>query len=65
LRLVRLSEEHGILPIDPAETFAVGDRLRIVPNHACATTNLHERFVVVDGERVVEEWSIAARGRID
>lgn len=65
LRLARLSEEHGILPIDPAEEFAVGDRLRIVPNHACATTNLHERFVVVDAERVVEEWSIAARGRID
>ncbi len=65
LRLARLSEEHGILPVPEDSPLSVGDRLRIVPNHACATTNLHERFVVADGESVTAEWSIAARGRID
>jgi D-serine deaminase-like pyridoxal phosphate-dependent protein len=65
LSIRRLSEEHGILPVDPDEPLAVGDRLRVVPNHACATTNLHDRLVVIRGGTVVAEWAVAARGRVE
>ena len=64
LVLERLSEEHGILPVSADETFAVGDRVRILPNHACTTVNLHDRFCGLSDGAVTTEWSIGARGRV-
>jgi D-serine deaminase-like pyridoxal phosphate-dependent protein len=66
----RLSEEHGIIEVGgdaatAAADVAVGDRLRILPNHACATTNLHRTLVVVRDGDVVDRWEIAAGGRVD
>lgn len=62
LRIARLSEEHAIVPVPASAPYQVGDRVRVLPNHACATVNLHERLVIVDGSRVVQEWPIQARG---
>jgi D-serine deaminase-like pyridoxal phosphate-dependent protein len=42
----------------------VGDVVRIVPNHACACVNLHDRVVAVRGEEIVGEWAVAARGTV-
>jgi D-serine deaminase-like pyridoxal phosphate-dependent protein len=63
-RVGKLSEEHGILTVDPANPWKVGDRVRIVPNHACVTVNLHDRMFVARGSHVEAEWIVAARGRI-
>jgi len=64
-RLSTLSEEHGVVEIGPGESFRVGQRLRIVPNHACVVTNLHDRIQAVRGGRVEAVWRVAARGRVD
>jgi D-serine deaminase-like pyridoxal phosphate-dependent protein len=58
----RLFEEHAV--VEPAEpsTIPVGARLRVIPNHACASANLHERMLITDAGEVVDEWRIAARG---
>ena len=58
-------EEHGILASsDPTALPEIGERVAIVPTHCCVSVNLHERmFVTCDGE-VVDQWSIAARGRV-
>jgi D-serine deaminase-like pyridoxal phosphate-dependent protein len=61
-RLARLSEEHGVIQVEPGESFRVGERIRILPNHACVVSNLHERLVGVRNGRVEEEIEIAARG---
>jgi len=61
-RVSRLSEEHGILAVDPAATYRIGDRIRILPNHACVTVNLHDRLHVVRAGRVEAAWAVAARG---
>lgn len=61
-RVARLSEEHGVLQVEPGESFRVGERVRILPNHACVVSNLHDRLVGVRGERVEEEIAVAARG---
>ena len=55
-----LSEEHGV--IEDGSGLDVGDRLRIVPNHACSTANLAEQLVMVRGERVESCASVDARG---
>ncbi|MDX1531822.1 MAG: hypothetical protein R3362_09885, partial [Rhodothermales bacterium] len=44
-----------------AATLDVGDRVRVVPNHACVVVHMRERLFVVDGEEVVDEWTVDAR----
>lgn len=58
------NEEHGILRRVAADPVRVGDRLLIVPNHACACVNLHDWLHVHDGERLVDRWPVSARGRV-
>jgi D-serine deaminase-like pyridoxal phosphate-dependent protein len=64
-RLARLSEEHGVLAVEDGERFRVGERVRVLPNHACVVSNLHDRVLAVRGERVEAEWRVAARGRVE
>jgi len=62
--LARLSEEHGIMSLDPDEDLDIGDRVRIIPNHACAVVNLFDRAYGIRNGEVVEEFQIAARGKM-
>lgn len=62
LRVEHLSEEHGWLTMTGDADLTVGDRLRIVPNHACVTVANLDTLHVVDGSSVVETWSVDARG---
>jgi len=55
-----LSEEHGWMRVPGGATFSVGDRLRIVPNHACVTVATQENLYVTDGDEVTETWSVDA-----
>ena len=59
--LDHLSEEHGWLTVPSSSLLEVGDRLRIVPNHACVTVNNQERLHVVEDETVTESWTVAPR----
>ncbi|MBF0500486.1 MAG: alanine racemase [Candidatus Riflebacteria bacterium] len=60
--LARLSEEHGIVTIAPGGRRPdVGERLRFVPNHACAAVNLHRHLFVVEAGKIISEWSTAGR----
>jgi len=58
LRVVSISQEHGVLrsdrPLDPR--WQPGSRLRILPNHACLAAACFDRFHVVRGIEVVDEW---------
>ncbi|MEW6051703.1 MAG: alanine racemase [Candidatus Zixiibacteriota bacterium] len=59
--LERLSEEHGIISGD-AKQFTLGEKVRIIPNHACAVVNMFDRAYLVEQAHVVEEIPILARG---
>jgi D-serine deaminase-like pyridoxal phosphate-dependent protein len=63
-RLARLSEEHGVVEVAPGDALRVGQKVRVLPNHACVVSNLHDRVFVVSGDDVVDEWAVAARGRV-
>ena len=58
----RLSEEHGWLHLAPGEQVAIGDRLDIIPNHACVVANLFNEVAVMREGSVVDRWRVAARG---
>ncbi|MGH7922447.1 MAG: alanine racemase [Candidatus Dormibacteraceae bacterium] len=63
--LDRMNEEHGILRTDGSSAQPkVGEKLRIIPNHACGTTNLHDYVVAHRGGKVESILPIAARGAI-
>ena len=62
LAIERLFEEHAIVTSERGINIALGARLRVVPNHACATINLHSVMLVTDHDEVSDMWSIDARG---
>lgn len=66
LLVERLSEEHATVRVASAAGPALrpGDRVRIVPNHACVVSNLVDEAWLVDGMTVLEPLPIPARGRI-
>jgi len=63
--LESLSEEHGHLNIKYSpRQYKVGERLTIIPNHACSTVNMHDEIYGVRGERVETTWKVRGRGKI-
>ncbi|MGW3773537.1 alanine racemase [Actinomadura verrucosospora] len=55
------NEEHGYLTGPGTAGLRVGDLLRVVPNHACGTTNMWSALYFVDGDRAAERQPIRAR----
>jgi len=53
-RVTSVSQEHGRL----SGWFAVGEKVRVLPNHACLTVAHFDHFEVVRGRRVVDRWKI-------
>ncbi len=60
------NQEHGIVALRPDSTaglpdLRLGDMVRILPNHACATAAQHERYHVIDSDlspdRLQAVWS--------
>jgi D-serine deaminase-like pyridoxal phosphate-dependent protein len=64
-RFHKMNEEHGFIDISRAErSFAVGDRVHIIPNHICVAVNLHEQVYGVRGDVVEEVWKVEGRGKL-
>jgi D-serine deaminase-like pyridoxal phosphate-dependent protein len=60
----RLSEEHGILDLRHSDWRpAVGEQVRVVPNHVCFAVHLHEVVYGMRGNRIETSWPVSARGR--
>jgi D-serine deaminase-like pyridoxal phosphate-dependent protein len=65
LRLVHVNEEHGYVEVPHgAEPPRVGDRLRVIPTHACACVNLHDGLLGIRRGVVEEVILVAARGLV-
>ena len=62
--LFALSEEHGWVRVPGASTLDVGDRVRIVPNHACVAVNTQDQMHLIDGETVLNTLPVDARGAV-
>jgi D-serine deaminase-like pyridoxal phosphate-dependent protein len=66
LRIAALSEEHGHAERAEAGASvpALGERVAVIPNHACVVSNLHDVVYGVRGDRVERAFAVAARGRV-
>jgi D-serine deaminase-like pyridoxal phosphate-dependent protein len=61
---VRASDEHGVIQVNGAAGFTVGEKLRLIPGHCDPTVNLYDHYVCVRNERVEALWPISARGAV-
>jgi D-serine deaminase-like pyridoxal phosphate-dependent protein len=59
-----LNEEHAIGSAGPETKLAVGDRVELIPNHACTCVNLHDILYAARGGEVEAEFAVAARGKV-
>jgi D-serine deaminase-like pyridoxal phosphate-dependent protein len=65
LLVERLSEEHATVRVlDAGCGLKIGDLVRVLPNHACVVSNLVDSVWLVNGDSVLDELPVAARGRI-
>lgn len=62
---VAMNEEHGHLDISRSvRNYSIGEKLTIIPNHICATVNLHNEVFFARGQSVESTCPVAARGKI-
>jgi D-serine deaminase-like pyridoxal phosphate-dependent protein len=64
IRITGLSEEHGVLAVDPKQPLKIGERIRIVPNHVCVVSNLFDRIWIEAEDGRLDEVAVDARGRV-
>ncbi len=60
LKVVEVNQEHGMVAhVDGGriafEALPIGDRLRVLPNHACMTAAAYDRYHVLGADGTVEE----------
>ena len=63
--LNRMSDEHSSFDIPPGSAldFFIGQKLEIIPNHACPTTNLYDFIHGIRQDRVEITWPVLCRGK--
>lgn len=62
-RIVALSEHHATIEWGETESLpALGDRLRIAPNHVCTAVNLADELIVESAGVEKAVWPVDARG---
>lgn len=60
-----IHEEHFCLELkNPASGIRTGDKIELIPTHACTTVNLYDKFYCVRGDEVEAVWPISARGKL-
>ena len=60
----KLSEEHGFVAQSAERKLVIGERVRILPNHACPVANLARCYLVVDPDGTMERWPVDAAGMV-
>ena len=63
-RVFVLSEEHGHIEFPVRERPLIGDKLDIIPNHACVVSNLVDYIHFVRGDYLVGKQAVVARGTV-
>jgi D-serine deaminase-like pyridoxal phosphate-dependent protein len=64
-RIKGFAEEHGFLDLAKCNNRpAVGDIVRVVPNHVCVVVNMVDQLIAVRGNEIVEVMPVAARGKL-
>src|SRR5690606_39999748 len=58
-RITQLSEEHGVIEGLSRGELPIGERVAIIPNHACLVSNLHDYLIAIRAGTVEAVWRVA------
>ena len=61
---VKASDEHGVIEVNGASGYALGDKLKLIPGHCDPTVNLYDHYICIRNDRVEAIWPITARGAV-
>lgn len=61
--IVKLNEEHGFVRCEQGISWNVGDRITVIPNHACVVPNLCDEIYGVRHNELKQAICIEARGK--
>jgi D-serine deaminase-like pyridoxal phosphate-dependent protein len=64
LTISQLSEEHACIVSDGPTGLSIGQKVRIIPNHACVVSNMVDEVVFIEGGKVLKSQSVVARGKV-
>ena len=64
LRIVQLTEEHGTIVSDQSTNLEIGQKIQIIPNHACVVTNMLDEVTVITEERNLGNMQVIGRGKV-
>ena len=64
LTISNLSEEHACIVSDGPTGLFIGQKVRIIPNHACVVSNMVDEVVFIDGGKVLKSQTVVARGKV-
>lgn len=64
LEVFRVNEEHGYVRGEDVDELALGQQLRVIPSHICPVLNLTDEVIVVRGDKIVDRWTVEARGKV-
>jgi len=60
----RLSEEHGLVNLERSvRKPEPGERVRVIPNHACVVTNLHDQIYLHRNGNIIAQLPVYLRGK--
>ena len=63
-QLNRVNDEHGYLDIGHMSgDVQIGEKLRLIPPRICTALDLYDWMYLVQENRVVDVWQVAARGK--
>ena len=64
LNISNLSEEHGCITSEGPTELQVGQKLRIIPNHACVVSNMFDHVILKHKEKSYIKQLVKARGKV-
>ena len=64
LTISQLSEEHGCITSNTSTNLRVGQRIQVIPNHACVVSNMVDHVVFIEDDQVLIQKPVVARGKV-
>ena len=62
IRITKLNEEHGFIESSSGLHLEIGEKIAIIPNHACVLPNLTNRIYGIRNDRLERMIPVEARG---
>ena len=64
LRITQLTEEHGTIVCEQNTNLEIGQKIQIIPNHACVVTNMLDEVNLITEEKKLKKIKVTGRGKV-